>query len=78
MERVAERVTRFNAWIGRTVAWFTLAMVVNTVFIIVARDAFDFGRIWLALAFAVAVQLVAAVVARIVFKAFRNAALRIH
>ncbi len=47
MERLAERVTRFNAWIGRTVAWFTLAMVVNTVFIIVARDAFDFGRIWL-------------------------------
>ena len=47
MERIAERVTRLNAWIGRTVAWFTLAMVVNTVFIIVLRDAFDFGRIWL-------------------------------
>lgn len=47
MESLAERLTRFNAWIGRSVAWFTLAMVVNTVFIIVARDAFDFGRIWL-------------------------------
>ena len=47
MERIADRLTRFNAWIGRGVAWLTLAMVVNTVFIIVARDAFDFGRIWL-------------------------------
>ena len=47
MERLADRLTAANAWIGRAVAWFTLLMVANTVLIIVARDLFDFGRIWL-------------------------------
>lgn len=47
MTGLAERLTRFNAWIGRTVAWFTLLMVINTVAVIVARDTFSFGRIWM-------------------------------
>ena len=47
METLADRLTRVNAWIGRTVAWFTLAMVINTVAVIIARDAFEFGRIWM-------------------------------
>ncbi|MEM6809941.1 MAG: TRAP transporter small permease subunit [Pseudomonadota bacterium] len=47
MPGLAERLTRFNAWIGRTVAWFTLFMVINTVAVILARDAFSFGRIWM-------------------------------
>ena len=41
------RLDRINEWIGRGVAWLTLAMVINTVVIVVARDLFDFGRIWL-------------------------------
>ena len=47
MTGLADRLTRVNAWIGRTVAWFTLLMVINTVAVIVARDAFAFGRIWM-------------------------------
>ena len=47
MTDLADRLTRVNAWIGRSVAWFTLLMVINTVAVIVARDAFAFGRIWM-------------------------------
>ncbi|MEL7312314.1 MAG: TRAP transporter small permease subunit [Pseudomonadota bacterium] len=38
---------RINRWVGRTVSWLTLFMVLNTVAIIVARDGFGFGRIWM-------------------------------
>lgn len=47
MSALADKLTRFNAWIGRAVAWFTLIMVINTVAVIVARDLFSFGRIWM-------------------------------
>lgn len=38
---------RISDGTGRLVAWLTLAMVINTVVVIVARDAFGFGRIWM-------------------------------
>ena len=38
---------RINVAVGRTVAWLTLLMVINTVVILLARDAFGFGRIWM-------------------------------
>ncbi|MEL6868501.1 MAG: TRAP transporter small permease subunit [Pseudomonadota bacterium] len=41
------KIDVINEWVGRAVAWLTLAMVINTVIIIVGRDLFGFGRIWL-------------------------------
>ncbi|MEM9171377.1 MAG: TRAP transporter small permease subunit [Pseudomonadota bacterium] len=38
---------RINAGLGRAVAWLTLLMVINVVAVIVARDLFGFGRIWM-------------------------------
>lgn len=41
------RLDRINDWVGRTVAWLTVLMVINTVMVIVGRDLFGFGRIWM-------------------------------
>ncbi|MEO0574068.1 MAG: TRAP transporter small permease subunit [Pseudomonadota bacterium] len=41
------RLDRISDFVGRCVAWLTLLMVVNTVFVIVGRDLFGFGRIWM-------------------------------
>ena len=38
---------RINETIGRLVSWLTLLMVINTIIVVVGRDFFDFGRIWL-------------------------------
>jgi TRAP-type mannitol/chloroaromatic compound transport system permease small subunit len=35
------------AWVGRMVAWMTLAMVLLTFVVVVLRYGFDFGRIWM-------------------------------
>ncbi|MEM7763538.1 MAG: TRAP transporter small permease subunit [Pseudomonadota bacterium] len=36
-----------NRRIGQLVAWLTLAMVLNTLAVLIGRDVFGFGRIWL-------------------------------
>ncbi len=38
---------RINESVGRLVSWLTILMVINTVIVVVGRDFFDFGRIWL-------------------------------
>lgn len=38
-------INRINEWLGRTVAWFILAMVVITFFNVVMRYGFNFGLI---------------------------------
>ena len=38
---------RINVWIGKTVAWLTLLMVVVTFVIVILRYLFDTGWIWL-------------------------------
>lgn len=42
-----ESIEKLNLWIGRAVAWLTLFMVINTLAILIGRDVFGFGRIWL-------------------------------
>ena len=36
-----------NERVGRIVAWFTLAMVLVTLAVVIMRYGFDFGRIWI-------------------------------
>tara|TARA_R110002049_G_scaffold252264_1_gene427214 strand:- start:350880 stop:351386 length:507 start_codon:yes stop_codon:yes gene_type:complete len=38
-------INRFNEWVGRSVAWFVIAMVVITFFNVVMRYGFNFGLI---------------------------------
>ncbi len=45
LERIARLLDGLNEWIGRTVAWLTLAMVFTTFGIVVARYAFEAGSI---------------------------------
>ena len=47
LERFAGRVDRVNAVIGRAAGWLTVAMVVVTCVVVVARYFFDAGWIWL-------------------------------
>lgn len=47
LERFADRVDRLNEGIGRTASWLTVAMVVVTCVVVVARYFFDAGWIWL-------------------------------
>lgn len=42
-----DRLTTVNEWIGRCVAWLTLAMVLVTALVVTLRYVFDFGLIWL-------------------------------
>ena len=36
-----------NEWVGRTLAWFTLGMVLVTLAVVIMRYGFTFGRIWI-------------------------------
>jgi TRAP-type mannitol/chloroaromatic compound transport system permease small subunit len=40
-------IDRLNDLIGRAVSWLTLAMVLTTFFVVVARYGFAWGRIWI-------------------------------
>lgn len=42
-----QALENLNRWIGRTVAWLALAMVINAVLVVAGRDLFGFGRIWM-------------------------------
>ena len=47
MGRLLGHIERLNIWIGRSVAWLTLVMVLVTFAIVVLRYLFDLGWIWL-------------------------------
>lgn len=47
LERFADRIDRLNERIGRTVSWLTVAMVIVTCVVVVARYFLDAGWIWL-------------------------------
>ncbi|MEM7612733.1 MAG: TRAP transporter small permease subunit [Pseudomonadota bacterium] len=47
MHKLADRLDNLNDWIGRGIAWLTVLMVINTVIILIGRDLFNFGRIWM-------------------------------
>ena len=40
-------IDRLNDVIGRAVSWLTLAMVLTTFFVVVARYGFAWGRVWI-------------------------------
>ena len=45
MENLCNRIDAINERIGRLIAWFILAMVCVTFFVVVMRYGFNFGRI---------------------------------
>ena len=45
LEKIEARINNFNEWLGRTVAWLVIAMVVVTFFNVVIRYGFNFGLI---------------------------------
>lgn len=47
LEALAQRIDALNEWIGRGIAWLTVAMVVVTFAVVVLRYAFNVG--WIAL-----------------------------
>ncbi len=47
LEDFADRIDRLNERIGRIVSWLTVAMVLVTCVVVVARYFFDAGWIWL-------------------------------
>jgi len=47
MQKLSDTLTKFNNWLGHTVSWLTLFMVLTTFVIVVLRKFFDVGWIWL-------------------------------
>jgi len=47
LARCVRGIDRLNDVIGRAVAWLTLAMVLTTFFVVVARYGFAWGRVWI-------------------------------
>ena len=47
LARLVRGIDRLNDGIGRAVSWLTLAMVLVTFFVVVARYGFSWGRIWI-------------------------------
>jgi TRAP-type mannitol/chloroaromatic compound transport system permease small subunit len=47
LARLVRGIDWLNDIIGRTVSWLTLAMVLVTVFVVIARYGFSWGRIWI-------------------------------
>ena len=45
LARVVRTIDAMNEWIGRSVAWLTLAMVLVTFFVCVMRYGFNWGRV---------------------------------
>ena len=45
--RAVRTIDLINEWIGRGVAWLTLAMVLITFFVCVMRYGFNWGRVWI-------------------------------
>ena len=47
MQKISQKITKFNDWLGRTVSWLTLLMVILTFVIVILRKFFDTGWIWM-------------------------------
>lgn len=47
MQKFNQNISKFNNWLGRTVSWLTLLMVIATFVIVILRKFFDLGWIWL-------------------------------
>ncbi len=47
LARLVRGIDRLNDVIGRAVSWLTLAMVLTTFFVVVARYGFAWGRVWI-------------------------------
>lgn len=47
LARMVRTIDQMNEWIGRAVAWLTLAMVLVTFFVCVMRYGFNWGRVWI-------------------------------
>lgn len=47
LARLVRGIDRLNDGIGRVISWLTLAMVLVTFFVVVARYGFAWGRIWI-------------------------------
>lgn len=45
LENIAHQIDRLNDWIGRTVSWLTLIMVLITFLVVLLRYLFDLGSI---------------------------------
>ena len=45
--RLVRTIDRINEQVGRAVSWLTLAMVLITFFVMVARYGFSWGRVWI-------------------------------
>lgn len=47
LARLVRAIDRLNDTIGRAMSWLTLAMVLVTFFVVVARYGFSWGRVWI-------------------------------
>lgn len=47
MQKVIQKINFLSEFIGKTISWLTLAMVLVTFFIVILRKFFDVGWIWL-------------------------------
>lgn len=47
LARLVRTIDRVNERVGRAVSWLTLAMVLITFFVVVARYGFSWGRVWI-------------------------------
>jgi len=47
LSRLSQHLDNFSEWVGRSIAWLTLAMVLVTFAIVVFRYVFSMGWIWL-------------------------------
>lgn len=45
--KIAKAIDALIDWIGRTVSWFTLLTVMIAFLVVIMRDLFEFGRIWI-------------------------------
>ncbi len=45
LKRMVDLIDAISEWLGRTVSWLTLAMVLITFMVVVLRYGFDYGRI---------------------------------
>jgi TRAP-type mannitol/chloroaromatic compound transport system permease small subunit len=45
--KIAAVIDALINWVGRTVSWLTLLTVITAFLVVVMRDLFEFGRIWI-------------------------------
>jgi len=45
--KIASRIDLLTDWVGRSVSWLTVLTVLTAFLVVVMRDLFEFGRIWI-------------------------------